>query len=223
MHPAALPTRAQEDLVDGPAKSLVGVGGDESNADKATAKKPGEKPFPERIVLASALSVKTGQVHWHDFRSWRMLRPMKGATGEIQVHDFGDGCSLCAPGRNQRRPLGLRDGDPFYHRRAQSGIQHNGVDGRFHGSVFRGDMGGESGGAGGIGADPVTIVETIQSQATGDEIPLEQSKFGPQTEKAEQLLDITGGRARLTVHTSDQMVRTTVARGKEQMSTIANR
>jgi hypothetical protein len=45
MHPAALPTRAQEDLVAGPAKSLVGVGDDESNADKATARSPARNPF----------------------------------------------------------------------------------------------------------------------------------------------------------------------------------
>jgi hypothetical protein len=73
----------------------------------------------------------------------------------------------------------------------------------------------------GLGPTRVSIVETTQGQVTGDETPPEQSKFGPQTEKTEQLLDITGGRARLTVHTSDQMVRTTVARGKEQMSTIS--
>jgi hypothetical protein len=73
----------------------------------------------------------------------------------------------------------------------------------------------------GLGPTRVSIVETTQGQATGDEIPPEQSTFGPQTEEAEQLLDIPGGRARLTVHTSDQMVRTTVVRGKEQMSTIS--
>jgi len=73
----------------------------------------------------------------------------------------------------------------------------------------------------GLGPTRVSIVETTQGRATGDEIPPEQSNFGPQTEEAEQLLDITSGRARLTVHTSDQMVRTTVVRGQERMSTIS--
>ncbi|NLE10980.1 MAG: hypothetical protein GX630_05695, partial [Actinobacteria bacterium] len=72
-----------------------------------------------------------------------------------------------------------------------------------------------------MGPTRVSIVETTQGRATGDEIPPEQSNFGPQTEEAEQLLDITSGRARLTVHTSDQMVRTTVVRGQERMSTIS--
>ena len=71
----------------------------------------------------------------------------------------------------------------------------------------------------GLGPTRVSIVETTQGRATGDEIPPEQSKFGPQTEEAEQLLDIPGGRARLTVHTADGAVETIVVKGREKAST----
>ena len=72
-----------------------------------------------------------------------------------------------------------------------------------------------------LGPSRVSILETTEGRATGTEIPPEQSSIGPQTEKAEQLLDVAEGRARLTVHTSDSMVRTTVVRGQERTSTIS--
>ncbi len=72
-----------------------------------------------------------------------------------------------------------------------------------------------------LGPTRVKIVETVEGRATGDDIPPEQSNIGPQTEEAEQLLDVAGGRARLTVRTSDGMVKTTVVRGKERTSTTS--
>lgn len=70
-----------------------------------------------------------------------------------------------------------------------------------------------------LGPTRVSVVETAEGQATGDDIPPEQSSVGPQTEEAEQLLDVAGGRARLTVHRSDGAVETTVVNGREKTST----
>jgi hypothetical protein len=72
-----------------------------------------------------------------------------------------------------------------------------------------------------LGPTRVSIVETIEGRAQGEEIPLEQSDFGPQTEEAEQLFDVAQGRARLTVHTSDHMVKTTVVHRNERTSTMS--
>jgi hypothetical protein len=72
-----------------------------------------------------------------------------------------------------------------------------------------------------LGPTRVSIIETTEGRATGDEIPADQSNFGPQTEEAEQLFDIARSRARLTVHTSDRMVKMTVVQGKERMSTTS--
>ena len=72
-----------------------------------------------------------------------------------------------------------------------------------------------------LGPTRVNIVETTEGRVTGDGITPQQSAFGPLTEEAEQLFDVAGGRARLTVHTSDRRVETTVVRGKERTSTIS--
>ncbi|MCE5253063.1 MAG: hypothetical protein LLG45_02450 [Actinomycetia bacterium] len=67
-----------------------------------------------------------------------------------------------------------------------------------------------------LGPTRVNILQTTEGRATGAEIPAEQSDFGPQTEKAEELFDVARGRARLTVHTADGLVKTTVVQGKER-------
>jgi len=69
-----------------------------------------------------------------------------------------------------------------------------------------------------LGPTRVSIVETTEGEATGDEIPPEQSNLGPQTEEAEQLFDVAGGRARLTVRASDGLVKTTIVVGRERES-----
>ena len=70
-----------------------------------------------------------------------------------------------------------------------------------------------------LGPTRVTIVETTEGHVTGDEIPPEQSSLGTQSKRAEQLLDVAGGRARLTVHRSDGWVETTVVNGREKTTT----
>lgn len=67
-----------------------------------------------------------------------------------------------------------------------------------------------------LGPTRVKIVETTQGRVAGEGIPPEQSVFGPQTEEAEQLFDIAGGRARLTRQTADRMTKITVVQGRER-------
>lgn len=62
----------------------------------------------------------------------------------------------------------------------------------------------------------VHIVQTATGKTTSAAVPSEHSTFGPETEEAEELFDIPGGRARLTVHSADGQVETTLVRGREQ-------
>lgn len=71
-----------------------------------------------------------------------------------------------------------------------------------------------------LGPTRVSIIETTQGRLTGEGVPPEQSAYGPQSERVEQLFDVAGRRARLTEHTSDRIVKTTVVRGRERTSTI---
>lgn len=70
-----------------------------------------------------------------------------------------------------------------------------------------------------LGPTRVNIIGSIQGRVGGSGISPEQSEFGSETQEAEQLLDIPGGRARLTVRSPDGTVETTVVIGKERMGT----
>ncbi|NLE73554.1 MAG: hypothetical protein GX604_02845 [Actinobacteria bacterium] len=70
-----------------------------------------------------------------------------------------------------------------------------------------------------LGPTRVNIIGSIQGRVGGSGISPEQSEFGSETQEAEQLLDISGSRARLTVRSPDGTVETTVVIGKERMST----
>jgi hypothetical protein len=71
-----------------------------------------------------------------------------------------------------------------------------------------------------LGPTRVRAVQTVEMHLSGADVPPEQAN-SVQTEEAELLLDVARKRARLTVHTSDRMVRTTVVDGNERISTTS--
>jgi hypothetical protein len=71
-----------------------------------------------------------------------------------------------------------------------------------------------------LGPTRVRAVQTTQIDLSGADVPPAQTD-SVQTEEAELLLDVARKRARLTVRTSDRMVRTTVVDGNERVSTTS--
>ena len=71
-----------------------------------------------------------------------------------------------------------------------------------------------------LGPTRVEVVETTQGRVLDDDVAPENAAFGPQTAEAEELLDAPRDRARLRVHESDDLVKTTIVNGRERTTVL---